>query len=52
MCGRYTHLQTWLEVVALYELTSGEIAPNDFRPSYNVAPTQRAPIVRRRGHRD
>jgi putative SOS response-associated peptidase YedK len=46
MCGRYTHLMTWLELVSLYELTSGETAPNDCRPSYNMAPTQRAPIVR------
>ena len=47
MCGRYTDLLTWAQIVDLYEITSGEIAPNDFRTSYNVAPTQRAPIVRR-----
>jgi putative SOS response-associated peptidase YedK len=47
MCGRYTDLLTWAQIVDLYEITSGEIAPNDFRTSYNVAPTQWAPIVRR-----
>jgi putative SOS response-associated peptidase YedK len=47
MCGRYTDLLTWAQIVDLYEITSGEIAPNDFRTNYNVAPTQRAPIVRR-----
>jgi putative SOS response-associated peptidase YedK len=47
MCGRYTDLLTWTQIVDLYEITSGEVAPNDFRTSYNVAPTQRAPIVRR-----
>src|SRR4029077_12552075 len=47
MCGRYSDLLTWAQIVDLYEITSGEIAPNDFRTSYNVAPTQRAPIVRR-----
>ncbi len=47
MCGRYTDLLTWAQIVDLYEITSGEIAPNDFRTSHNVAPTQRAPIVRR-----
>lgn len=46
MCGRYTDLLTWAQIVDLYEITSGEIAPNDFRTSYNVAPTQRAPVVR------
>jgi len=47
MCGRYTDLLTCAQIVDLYEITSGEIAPNDFRTNYNVAPTQRAPIVRR-----
>jgi putative SOS response-associated peptidase YedK len=45
MCGRYTDLLTRAQIVDLYEITSDEIAPNDFRTSYNVAPTQRAAIV-------
>ena len=46
MCGRYTQLLIWLQLVQLYELTFGEPPPNDFKISYNMAPTQRAPIVR------
>ena len=48
MCGRYTHLLTWAQLVALYRLTADLIPPNDFRPRYNVAPTQKAPVVRER----
>jgi hypothetical protein len=33
MRGRYTDLLTWAQIVDLYEITSGEIAPNDFRSS-------------------
>jgi len=46
MCGRYTHLLTWSQVVTLYQLTSGLEAPAEFRPRYNIAPTQMAPVVR------
>ena len=48
MCGRYTHPLTWAQLVALYRLTADLIPPNDFRPRYNVAPTQKAPVVRER----
>jgi len=50
MCGRYTHLLTWRQIVELYGLLdpAGEppVAPNDFVPRYNIAPTQKAPVVR------
>jgi putative SOS response-associated peptidase YedK len=46
MCGRYTHRHTWPEIVALYRLTQPAVAPNDFGPRYNIAPTQRALVVR------
>jgi putative SOS response-associated peptidase YedK len=41
MCGRYTHRYTWQQIVELYQLTEAAIAPN-------IAPTQKAPIVRER----
>jgi putative SOS response-associated peptidase YedK len=46
MCGRYTHLLTWEQIVQLYELTSDLGPPADFLPRYNIAPTQMAPVVR------
>ena len=51
MCGRYTHLLTWQQIVELYGLLfDGEtpVAPNDFGLRYNIAPTQKAPVVRQR----
>ena len=47
MCGRYTHLLTWRQIVELYRLLDA-VAPNDFGPRYNIAPTQKAPVVRER----
>ena len=49
MCGRYTHLLTWAQAIALYRLTADLTPSNEFGPRYNVAPTQRAPVVRERG---
>ena len=46
MCGRYTHLLTWEQVVQLYELTADLGPPADFLPRYNIAPNQMAPVVR------
>ena len=46
MCGRYAHLLTWRRIVELYGLLfNGEapVAPNNFGPRYNIAPTQKAP---------
>lgn len=45
MCGRYTHLYTWRELFRLLNLNT-ESAEIDLSPSWNVAPTQLAPIVR------
>ncbi len=46
MCGRYTNLYTWRELVELYRLTSPKVPPSNFQPDYNVAPTRIMPIVR------
>ena len=43
MCGRYTHLYTWKQLHRLLGLVSAE---TQMRMSYNVAPSQRATIVR------
>jgi putative SOS response-associated peptidase YedK len=45
MCGRFTNRYTWRELVELYRLTDqGDGA--DWSPSYNIAPTELAPVVR------
>jgi putative SOS response-associated peptidase YedK len=51
MCGRNTHRHTWAEKVALYRLTAPAVAPNEFIPRYNLAPTQSGPVVRERDGR-
>ena len=43
MCGRYTHLFTWEELHRLSTLTT---PPMELGRSFNVAPTQRAPVIR------
>ena len=45
MCGRYTQLMSWRELVELYRLTDDMPALN-ISARYNVAPTQQVPIVR------
>lgn len=47
MCGRFTNRLTWSEIVALYRLSDPPAAgaPN-LRPRYNIAPSQKAPVVR------
>jgi len=49
MCGRYTHLLTWSQIVELYRLTLPD-EPKDLKPSYNVAPTHVTPIIRPAGN--
>src|SRR5262245_7255842 len=49
MCGRYTHLLNWSQIVELYRLTLPD-EPKDLRPSYNVAPTHVMPIIRPAGN--
>ena len=61
MCGRYTYLLTWGEIIQLYGLTGGGGSqgdgaappePAEFRKRYNQAPTELAPVVRiKPGHR-
>lgn len=48
MCGRFTRFQSWAEIHALYGLTTPLPDPEtaaDFRPRYNIAPGQPAPVI-------
>lgn len=45
ICGRYTQLRPWSELVALYRITA-DVPPPNLPPRYNIAPTQSVPIVR------
>ena len=51
MCGRYTQLRSWSELVELYRIT-GTPTPLNLAARYNIAPTQTVPIVRRGGDDD
>lgn len=56
MCGRYAYLVSWDEIRRIYGLTEedgeedgggkSEEAPPEFRQRYNLAPTERGPVVR------
>lgn len=45
MCGRYTQVRPWAELVELYRITEPATARN-LAPRYNIAPTQDVPVVR------
>lgn len=51
MCGRYTQLRSWSELVDLYRITGNPTPPN-LAARYNIAPTQSVPIVRHGGGDD
>ncbi len=44
MCGRYTHLYTWKQLHRLLNLLA-QPPEESLKPSWNVAPTQAAPVV-------
>jgi putative SOS response-associated peptidase YedK len=46
MCGRFTNQYTWEELHALYSLSDAPSPQSNFRPRYNVAPTDPMPVVR------
>lgn len=48
MCGRFTNRYSWSELHALYGLTDSSPPPSNFRPRYNIAPTDAVPVVRRK----
>ena len=46
MCGRYTQLMAWSELVELYRIAAGAAAAPNLPPRYNICPTQKVPVVR------
>ena len=48
MCGRYTHQYTWREIHDFLDFR-WDAALEDPEPSFNVAPTQTAPVMRHDG---
>jgi len=44
MCGRFTRMYTWREVVALYRLTDPS-PPSNLQPRYNICPTTQIDAV-------
>lgn len=45
MCGRYTQMRSWAELVELYEITAN-LRPLNLPARYNAAPTDVLPVVR------
>jgi putative SOS response-associated peptidase YedK len=45
VCGRYSQLRSWSDLVRLYTITANQ-TPLNLRPRYNIAPTQDVPVVR------
>jgi putative SOS response-associated peptidase YedK len=45
VCGRYTQLRSWSDLVRLYRITANQ-TPLNLQPRYNIAPTQDVPVVR------
>ena len=48
MCGRFTRMYTWRELVALYRLTD-QAPPSNLQPRYNICPTTTIDAVVERG---
>ena len=44
MCGRFTQIMSWSELVALYHINDD--TPQNTRARYNVSPTQDVPLAR------
>ena len=44
MCGRFTRMYTWRELVALYRLTD-PAPPSNLQPRYNICPTTTIDVV-------
>ena len=42
MCGRFTRMYTWQELITLYRLTLG---PSNLQPRYNICPTTKIDAV-------
>jgi len=46
MCGRFTQMRTWAELLEIYGIAES-LSPSNFPARYNIAPTQNVPAVRR-----
>ncbi len=52
MCGRFTNLLTWGDLVALYGLSGAKPPASNLEPRYNLAPTQRVVRLNAEGARE
>src|SRR4051794_10306173 len=52
MCGRYILHAEPNQLAAIFGLPEFSETPNDFRPRFNIAPSQGVPIVRNQPGRD
>ena len=46
MCGRYVNKNSKEEIIEFFGSEIEFDGPNAFKPSYNICPTQLAPILR------
>jgi putative SOS response-associated peptidase YedK len=44
MCGRFTRMYTWQELVPLYRLTLS-VSPSNLQPRYNICPTTDVDVI-------
>jgi putative SOS response-associated peptidase YedK len=44
MCGRFTRMYTWRELVALYRIHD-QVPPSNLQPRYNICPTTQVDAV-------
>jgi putative SOS response-associated peptidase YedK len=49
MCGRFTQLFTWAQILELLRVSAAPGAAPNVRPRYNIAPTTTVRVIINRG---